>query len=53
MHPHFNSDYVVVLEDGSQLKLSRSRHEHLELRLKALDSVTVAVIGSWNSEREL
>ena len=34
MHPHFNGDYVVVLEDGSQLKLSRSRREHLEARLK-------------------
>jgi two-component system, LytTR family, response regulator len=34
MHPHFNGDCIVVLEDGSQLKLSRSRREHLELRLK-------------------
>jgi len=34
MHPHFNGDYVVVLEDGAQLKLSRSRREHLEARLK-------------------
>ncbi|HYK21755.1 MAG TPA: LytTR family DNA-binding domain-containing protein [Pyrinomonadaceae bacterium] len=30
MHPHFNGDYVVVLEDGRQLRLSRSRREHLE-----------------------
>ena len=30
MHPHFNGDYIVVLKDGSQLKLSRSRREHLE-----------------------
>ena len=34
MHPHFNGDYVVVLQDGVQLKLSRSRREHLEARLK-------------------
>ena len=34
MHPHFNGDYIVVLKDGSQLKLSRSRREHLEGRLK-------------------
>jgi two-component system LytT family response regulator len=36
MHPHFNGDYIVVLEDGVQLKLSRSRREHLEARLKAV-----------------
>jgi len=35
LHPHFNGDYVVVLEDGRQLKLSRSRREQLEARLKA------------------
>lgn len=35
MHPHFNGDYVVVLEDGQQLRLSRSRRENLEARLKA------------------
>jgi two-component system LytT family response regulator len=33
LHPHFNGDYVVVLEDGRQLKLSRTRREHLEARL--------------------
>src|SRR5215203_2886687 len=33
MHPHFNGDYIVVLEDGRQLKLSRSRREQLEARL--------------------
>jgi two-component system LytT family response regulator len=33
MHPHFHGDYIVVLEDGTQLKLSRSRREHLEARL--------------------
>lgn len=36
LHPHFNGDYIVVLEDGSQLKLSRSRREQLESRLKAV-----------------
>jgi two-component system, LytTR family, response regulator len=36
LHPHFNGDYVVVLEDGCQLKLSRSRREQLESRLKAV-----------------
>lgn len=34
MHPHFNGDYIVVLQDGAQLKLSRSRRENLEARLK-------------------
>jgi two-component system LytT family response regulator len=36
MHPHFNGDYILVLEDGTQLKLSRSRRENLESRLKAV-----------------
>ena len=36
MHPHFNGDYIVVLEDGRQLRLSRSRRENLETRLKAV-----------------
>jgi two-component system LytT family response regulator len=36
LHPHFNGDYIVVLEDGSQLKLSRSRRENLESRLRAV-----------------
>ena len=35
LHPHFKGDYIVVLEDGRQLKLSRSRRENLEARLKA------------------
>jgi two-component system LytT family response regulator len=34
MHPHFNGDYIVVLEDGRQLRLSRTRRENLEARLK-------------------
>ena len=38
MHPHFNGDYIVVLEDGRQLRLSRSRRENLEARLKLTHS---------------
>lgn len=34
LHPHFNGDYVVVLEDGRQLRLSRTRREQLESRLR-------------------
>jgi two-component system LytT family response regulator len=34
MHPHFNGDYIVVLQDGRQLRMSRTRREHLEARLK-------------------
>jgi len=34
LHPHFNGDYVVVLEDGRQLRLSRTRREQLETRLR-------------------
>ncbi|HZM99277.1 MAG TPA: response regulator [Pyrinomonadaceae bacterium] len=33
MHPHFNGDYVVVLEDGRQLRLSRTRRDNLVHRL--------------------
>ena len=36
MQPHFNGDYIVVLEDGRQLRLSRTRRETLEARLKAV-----------------
>jgi len=36
LHPHFNGDYIVVLDNGVQLKLSRSRREHLESRLKTV-----------------
>lgn len=35
LHPHFNGDYIVVLEDGRQLRLSRSRRELLEARLNS------------------
>jgi len=34
MHPHFNGDYIVVLDNGRQLRMSRTRREHLEARLK-------------------
>ncbi|HEX8137193.1 MAG TPA: LytTR family DNA-binding domain-containing protein [Pyrinomonadaceae bacterium] len=34
MHPHFNGDYIVVLEDGTQLKMSRSRREQIRAILK-------------------
>jgi two-component system, LytTR family, response regulator len=34
MQPHTNGDYIVVLEDGAKLRLSRSRREQLETRLK-------------------
>jgi two-component system LytT family response regulator len=30
----FNGDYSVVLQDGTELKLSRSRREHLETLLQ-------------------
>jgi two-component system LytT family response regulator len=33
LQPHFNGDYVVVLEDGRQLRLSRTRREALIHRL--------------------
>lgn len=36
LHPHFNGDYIVVLEDGRQLRMSRTRRENLEARLKAV-----------------
>jgi two-component system, LytTR family, response regulator len=35
MHPHFNGDYMVVLHDGTELKLSRSRREQLQAILKS------------------
>jgi two-component system, LytTR family, response regulator len=35
LHPHFNGDYIVVLEDGRQLRLSRSRRDQVEARLSA------------------
>jgi len=35
MHAHFNGDYVVILDDGTELKLSRSRREQLQTLLKS------------------
>jgi two-component system, LytTR family, response regulator len=35
MHAHFNGDYVVILHDGTELKLSRSRREQLQSILKS------------------
>jgi two-component system LytT family response regulator len=29
LHPHFNGDFMVVLNDGTELKLSRSRREYV------------------------
>jgi two-component system LytT family response regulator len=34
MRPHFNGDYMVVLHDGTELKLSRSRREQVQAILK-------------------
>lgn len=34
MHPHFNGDYMVILHDGTELKLSRSRREQVQAILK-------------------
>ena len=30
MHPRFGGDYAVLLHDGTELKLSRARREHLQ-----------------------
>jgi two-component system LytT family response regulator len=35
LHAHFNGDYVVILQDGTELKLSRSRREQLQALLKS------------------
>jgi two-component system LytT family response regulator len=35
LQQHFNGDYIVVLQDGTELKLSRSRREQLERLLKS------------------
>jgi two-component system LytT family response regulator len=34
MQPHLNGDYLVILHDGTELKLSRSRRERIQSRLK-------------------
>ena len=33
LHPHFNGEHLVILQNGTELKLSRSRKEWLERRL--------------------
>jgi two-component system LytT family response regulator len=35
MHPHFNGEYIVILLDGTELKLSRSRREQLQQLLNS------------------
>lgn len=35
LQQHFNGDYIVVIQDGTELKLSRSRREQLERLLKS------------------
>ena len=34
LHPHFNGEYLVILQDGTELKLSRSRREQVQAALK-------------------
>ncbi|HEY0376575.1 MAG TPA: LytTR family DNA-binding domain-containing protein [Pyrinomonadaceae bacterium] len=34
LHPHFNGEYLVMLQDGTELKLSRSRREQVQAALK-------------------
>ncbi len=36
LHPHFNGDYLIGLQDGTRVKLSRSRREALEARLRTV-----------------
>jgi len=33
MQPYFRGEYVLILTDGSKLKLSRARKSHLETAL--------------------
>ncbi|UCC75161.1 MAG: response regulator transcription factor [Gemmatimonadota bacterium] len=33
LHPYFHGDYRIILKDGTELKLSRSRRQALEARL--------------------
>ena len=35
LHPHFNGESLVILRDGTELKLSRSRKDWLEQRLSS------------------
>jgi two-component system LytT family response regulator len=34
LQQHFNGEYLVILKDGTELKLSRSRREQLQNMLK-------------------
>jgi hypothetical protein len=34
MQPWFHGAFVVILVDGTELRLSRSRREHLQSRLQ-------------------
>ena len=36
MQPYLNGDYLVILHDGTELKLSRSRREQIQAKLKSL-----------------
>jgi len=36
LQPHFNGDYMVVLKDGTELRLSRSRREQVQTILTGL-----------------
>jgi two-component system LytT family response regulator len=36
LQPWFAGDYVVILKDGTQLRLSRTYREHLQTRLRAV-----------------
>jgi two-component system LytT family response regulator len=35
LQQHFNGEYIVLLQDGTELKLSRSRREQLQTLLKS------------------
>jgi two-component system LytT family response regulator len=35
LQQHFNGDYIVLLQDGTELKLSRSRRDQLQKLLKS------------------
>ena len=34
LHPHFNGEWIILLHDGTELKLSRSRREQVQAMLK-------------------
>lgn len=35
LHPHFNGEHLIILQDGTELKLSRSRKDWLEQWLRS------------------